>query len=97
MQNTDPELCGTEETTECSSTFLKNIENRVAWFLAELCKAGKGVQRHKGGHGGTPNLLPVAASTAEKNTRGGIAAPPLPPTAANVDKKISRGGIAAPW
>jgi hypothetical protein len=26
---------------------LKNIENRVAWFLAELCKAGKGVQKDK--------------------------------------------------
>jgi hypothetical protein len=24
---------------------LKNIENRVAWFLAELCKAEKGVQK----------------------------------------------------
>jgi hypothetical protein len=28
-------------------TFLKNIENRVAWFLAELCKAEKGVQKDK--------------------------------------------------
>jgi hypothetical protein len=26
---------------------LKNIENRVAWFLAELCKAKKGVQKDK--------------------------------------------------
>jgi len=26
---------------------LKNIENRVAWFLAELCKAKKGVQKGK--------------------------------------------------
>jgi hypothetical protein len=26
---------------------LKNIENRVAWFLAELCKAEKGVQKDK--------------------------------------------------
>jgi hypothetical protein len=26
---------------------LKNIENRVAWFLAELCKAEKGVQNDK--------------------------------------------------
>jgi hypothetical protein len=26
---------------------LKNIENRVAWFLAELCKADKGVQKYK--------------------------------------------------
>jgi hypothetical protein len=26
---------------------LKNIENRVAWFLAELCKAQKGVQKDK--------------------------------------------------
>jgi hypothetical protein len=26
---------------------MKNIENRVAWFLAELCKAEKGVQKHK--------------------------------------------------
>jgi hypothetical protein len=25
---------------------LKNIENRVAWFLAELCKAEKGVQKN---------------------------------------------------
>jgi hypothetical protein len=24
---------------------LKNIENRVAWFLAELCKAKQGVQK----------------------------------------------------
>ncbi len=24
---------------------LKNIENRVAWFLAEVCKAEKGVQK----------------------------------------------------
>jgi hypothetical protein len=24
---------------------LKNIENRVAWFLAELCKAEKGVHK----------------------------------------------------
>jgi hypothetical protein len=24
-----------------------NIENRVAWFLAELCKAKKGVQKDK--------------------------------------------------
>jgi hypothetical protein len=33
-----------EEQTETFSTFvevLKNIENRVAWFLAELCKAEK--------------------------------------------------------
>jgi hypothetical protein len=33
--------------TKCSSLFfeeLKNIENRVAWFLAELCKAKKGVK-----------------------------------------------------
>jgi hypothetical protein len=27
--------------------FWKNIENRVAWFLAELCKAEKGVQKEK--------------------------------------------------
>jgi hypothetical protein len=26
---------------------LKNVENRVAWFLAELCKAEKGVQKDK--------------------------------------------------
>jgi inosine/xanthosine triphosphate pyrophosphatase family protein len=26
---------------------LKNIENRDAWFLAELCKATKGVQKDK--------------------------------------------------
>jgi hypothetical protein len=26
---------------------LKNIENRVAWFLAELCKAQKGVQKDR--------------------------------------------------
>jgi hypothetical protein len=26
---------------------LKNIENRVAWFLAELCKAKKSVQKDK--------------------------------------------------
>jgi hypothetical protein len=26
---------------------LKNIENWVAWFLAELCKAKKGVQKDK--------------------------------------------------
>jgi type III secretory pathway lipoprotein EscJ len=26
---------------------LKNIENRVAWFLAELCKAKKTVQKDK--------------------------------------------------
>jgi hypothetical protein len=26
---------------------LKNIENRVAWFLAELCKAEKGVPKDK--------------------------------------------------
>jgi protein tyrosine phosphatase (PTP) superfamily phosphohydrolase (DUF442 family) len=26
---------------------LKHIENRVAWFLAELCKAEKGVQKDK--------------------------------------------------
>jgi hypothetical protein len=58
---------------------LKNIENRVAWFLAELCEAGKGVQRHTGGHRGTPNLLPVAASTAENNTRGELSRPPGKP------------------
>ncbi len=27
---------------------LKNIETQVAWFLAELCKAEKGVQKDKG-------------------------------------------------
>jgi hypothetical protein len=26
---------------------LKNIENRVAWFLAELCKAKKSVQKDR--------------------------------------------------
>jgi hypothetical protein len=26
---------------------LKNVETRVAWFLAELCKAEKGVQKDK--------------------------------------------------
>jgi hypothetical protein len=26
---------------------LKNIENRVAWFLAELCNPEKGVQKDK--------------------------------------------------
>jgi hypothetical protein len=26
---------------------LKNIENRVAWVFAELCKAEKGVQKDK--------------------------------------------------
>jgi hypothetical protein len=26
---------------------LKNIENRVAWFLAELCKAEKGMRKEK--------------------------------------------------
>jgi hypothetical protein len=26
---------------------MKNIENRVAWFLAELCKAEKGMQKDK--------------------------------------------------
>jgi hypothetical protein len=26
---------------------LKNIENRVAWFLAELCKTKKSVQKDK--------------------------------------------------
>jgi hypothetical protein len=26
---------------------LKNIENRVTWFLAELCKAENGVQKDK--------------------------------------------------
>jgi hypothetical protein len=26
---------------------LKNVENRVAWFLVELCKAEKGVQNDK--------------------------------------------------
>jgi hypothetical protein len=26
---------------------LKNIENQGAWFLAELCKAEKGVQKDK--------------------------------------------------
>jgi hypothetical protein len=25
----------------------KNIENRVAWFLAELCKAERGVQKRQ--------------------------------------------------
>ncbi len=37
-------------TTKCSLLLfeeLKNIENRVAWFLAELCKAEKGVQKDK--------------------------------------------------
>jgi hypothetical protein len=29
---------------------LKNIENRVAWFLEELCKAKKGVQKHNDGN-----------------------------------------------
>jgi len=28
--------------------FLKNIETQVAWFLAELCKAEKRVQKDKG-------------------------------------------------
>jgi hypothetical protein len=34
---------------ELSSSFeeLKNTGNRVAWFLAELCKAEKGVQNDK--------------------------------------------------
>jgi hypothetical protein len=26
---------------------LKNMENQVAWFLAKLCKAEKGVQKDK--------------------------------------------------
>jgi len=26
---------------------MENIENQVAWFLAELCKAKKGVQKDK--------------------------------------------------
>jgi hypothetical protein len=29
---------------------LKNIENRVAWFLSELCKAEKGVPKDKRNH-----------------------------------------------
>jgi hypothetical protein len=29
---------------------LKNIENRVAWFLEELCKAKKGVQKYNDGN-----------------------------------------------
>jgi hypothetical protein len=32
---------------------LKNIENRVAWFLAELCKAEKSVQKDKANQGWT--------------------------------------------
>jgi hypothetical protein len=28
--------------------FLKNIETQVAWFLADICKAEKGVQKDKG-------------------------------------------------
>jgi hypothetical protein len=31
----------------CPLHFLKNFENRVAWFIAELCKAEKGVQKDK--------------------------------------------------
>jgi hypothetical protein len=41
---------GAEETIEWFFNLfeeLKNIENRVAWFLAELCKAKKGVQKDK--------------------------------------------------
>jgi len=26
---------------------MENIENQVAWFLAELCKAKKGVQKDR--------------------------------------------------
>jgi hypothetical protein len=38
-----------ENSRELSSSFeeLKNTGNRVAWFLAELCKAEKGVQKDK--------------------------------------------------
>jgi hypothetical protein len=38
-----------ENSRELSSSFeeLKNTGNRVAWFLAELCKAEKGVQNNK--------------------------------------------------
>jgi hypothetical protein len=39
----------TTEIVHSSVVFeeLKNIENWVAWFLAELCKAEKGVQKDK--------------------------------------------------
>jgi len=45
-----PEHCGNEDQQEERSSFLeevKNIENRVAWFLAELCKGEKGMQKDK--------------------------------------------------
>jgi hypothetical protein len=41
---------GIEEQQNCFFKLfekLKNIENRVAWFLAELCTAQKGVQKDK--------------------------------------------------
>jgi len=34
------------QVPECSPLVL-NIENQAAWFLAELCKAEKGVQKDK--------------------------------------------------
>jgi hypothetical protein len=36
---------------------LKNIENRVAWFLAELCKAKKGVQKYNDGNRGKMQIF----------------------------------------
>jgi hypothetical protein len=42
------QINGCYEQQICYSLFikeLKNIENRVAWFLAELCNAEKGVQK----------------------------------------------------
>jgi hypothetical protein len=55
---------------------LKNIENRVAWFLAELCKAQKGVQKDRrnqrwtellGGGGGGYLLLKTFKALLKKS------------------------------
>jgi hypothetical protein len=50
MQDVRTEHWQQRKCTECSSLFfeeLKNIENRDAWFLAELCKVKKGVEKDK--------------------------------------------------
>ncbi len=48
MQDVHTEHWQQRKCKECSSLFfyeVKNIENRDAWFLAELCKVKKGMEK----------------------------------------------------
>jgi len=49
MQNISPEHCQLKNNRMFFTFFeeMKNIENRFAWFLAELCKAEKDVPNDK--------------------------------------------------